>query len=639
MDLSLLNLPSSNHLISSLNKNISVEDKFHILDTLLSQLVYTNINEAVKHLNKLRKIHHFDLDSKVIFKYFAYKALIENQKYQYKKAYDSFNKAIKLSDKLLDFYFKAELFIDYAGTCINLNKMDEAEGLIEKAKKLLKKNPSSILNARIISREAFIQLYYANYPRAIDAFLKAEKIIKNLSNTEITHKDLFFLQIIQAGLGNLYEIIGDANKSIASYQNAIDLAEVSGIKTRLSWLCLFVGKGYLALSKVEEATHFFEKVLHIKDDDNGLSRASAYANLGYLQFLKADFTDALSLLNIAEELFLTLGEKDSENLVSIEIWRGQIAWKNQDLKMAEFYLLHAYRMASKSSNIKRLSFICKELASYYAASAAFNLAYTYEKLHADFTEKYVAELNQHKIWELEAKYNFERRKQEAELLVLQANRLQLKALRAQMNPHFLYNALNSIQNYITSNDMTHAAKYLAKFARLMRQSLEYSDVEVISLEKEIEFLDNYLFINEKLRFSEKMSYKIKVDDDIEEDLTGVPAMIVQPYLENAIEHGLRSKKEGFLEVNFHSFDEQSILCIIEDNGIGREKAMALQKENYKYQYHKSKGTLITEQRLRLLHKSLGAQPAVKIIDLKDELTGLATGTRVEVLIPIMDLDR
>lgn len=151
-------------------------------------------------------------------------------------------------------------------------------------------------------------------------------------------------------------------------------------------------------------------------------------------------------------------------------------------------------MASKSANVKRLSFICKELATFYADNVQFKLAYTYEKLHADLSAKYVEELNQHKIWELEAKYDFERRKQEAELLILQANRLQLKALRAQMNPHFLYNALNSIQNYITSNDMTHAAKYLAKFAKLMRQSLEYSDVEVISLEKEIDFLENYLLL-------------------------------------------------------------------------------------------------------------------------------------------------
>jgi LytS/YehU family sensor histidine kinase len=186
--------------------------------------------------------------------------------------------------------------------------------------------------------------------------------------------------------------------------------------------------------------------------------------------------------------------------------------------------------------------------------------------------------------------------------------------------------------------MTHAAKYLAKFAKLMRQSLEYSDVEVISLEKEIEFLENYLFINEKLRFGNRMSYKINVEDDLEEDLIGVPAMIIQPYLENAIEHGFRSIKNGFLSVHFQYFNEHCILCTIEDNGIGREKAMALQKENATYQHHKSKGTLITEQRLNLLHHSLGAQAAVKIIDLTEGASGRPLGTRVEVLIPIMDLD-
>jgi len=136
-----------------------------------------------------------------------------------------------------------------------------------------------------------------------------------------------------------------------------------------------------------------------------------------------------------------------------------------------------------------------------------------------------------------------------------------------------------------------------------------------------------------------MSYKIKVEDDLEEDLIGVPAMIIQPYLENAIEHGLRSIKNGFLGVHFQLFNDQCILCTIEDNGIGREKAMALQKENFKYQHHKSKGTLITEQRLNLLHHSLGTQAAVKIIDLKDESSGRPLGTRVEVLIPVMDLDR
>ena len=95
------------------------------------------------------------------------------------------------------------------------------------------------------------------------------------------------------------------------------------------------------------------------------------------------------------------------------------------------------------------------------------------------------------------------------MLKLQATKLQLKALRAQMNPHFMYNALNSIQNFITSNEITFAAKYLAKFAKLMRQSLDYSDLEIISLEKEIEFLEDYLFINTG------SPHYIKFVDDVE----------------------------------------------------------------------------------------------------------------------------
>jgi LytS/YehU family sensor histidine kinase len=162
--------------------------------------------------------------------------------------------------------------------------------------------------------------------------------------------------------------------------------------------------------------------------------------------------------------------------------------------------------------------------------------------------------------------------------------------------------------------------------------------EYVPLEKEINSIENYLEL-QKGRYGEKFDFKITIDEKIDQENMLIPPMLAQPFIENAIEHGLRSKKDGILAVQFLSFNEQCILCIIEDNGIGRDKAMALQRENFKYQHHKSKGTLITEQRLRLLHKSLGAQPAVKIIDLKDPQTGEATGTRVEVLIPIMELDR
>jgi len=169
----------------------------------------------------------------------------------------------------------------------------------------------------------------------------------------------------------------------------------------------------------------------------------------------------------------------------------------------------------------------------------------------------------------------------------------------------------------------------------MRQSLEYSDLETISLEKEIDFLQDYLVLNQKLRFESNLNFDIKVSEDIEEDIMGVPTMIIQPYVENAIEHGLRTVENGLVKVQFSLADEETILCIIEDNGIGRDIAKERQRKDGYHLTHKSRGTSITEQRLRILNRSKKSG-FVKTVDLKDEQNN-PRGTRVEVKIPIIDL--
>jgi LytS/YehU family sensor histidine kinase len=242
--------------------------------------------------------------------------------------------------------------------------------------------------------------------------------------------------------------------------------------------------------------------------------------------------------------------------------------------------------------------------------------------------------------ELEVKYEAEKKEKEAEMFKLQAIGLQLKALRAQMNPHFMFNALNSIQNYITSNNPTLASKYLAQFATLMRQSLDYSELEFISLEEEIEFLGNYLEINKKLRFEHKLEYQITIDEEIEEDIYGVPTMIIQPYVENAIEHGIRSKDSGLITIQFQLVDDDMIMCVIEDDGVGREKARLLQESNPNYKNHKSLGTKITQDRLGiLLRNSAHSKEPVIVEDLKDETTGAPKGTRVKIFIPVADIQK
>ena len=225
-----------------------------------------------------------------------------------------------------------------------------------------------------------------------------------------------------------------------------------------------------------------------------------------------------------------------------------------------------------------------------------------------------------------------RQKHEVEKKVLEIEKqffdIEQKALRLQMNPHFIFNSLNSIQSFVITNDTDKAIFYLAKFSQLMRLILANSSEPYIPLKNELSALKYYMDI-EKLRFDNKFDYSIKIDPQIDEEFMEIPPMLIQPYLENAIIHGLIHKKgKGKININF-TLKDNSIFCTIQDNGIGREKAMQIRAESGIAR--KSRGMLITKERLEILNKQNKEQFSVNIIDLKDS-KGNATGTRVEIII-------
>jgi len=206
--------------------------------------------------------------------------------------------------------------------------------------------------------------------------------------------------------------------------------------------------------------------------------------------------------------------------------------------------------------------------------------------------------------------------------------LQSQALRAQMDPHFIFNALNSIQNFIISKETVAAMGYVSKFSKLMRQTLESSMKEKVTVEEEIDMLKNYLDL-EKLRFDKIFDYSFETDDSIDMANTEIPSMLLQPYIENAILHGLRHKNAGgLLKITLLNQFEY-LLCVIEDNGIGRERSAIINAERHK---HRSAGTHVTNTRLSLLQLSKDDAAKVVFLDLKNEL-GEAAGTRVEIKIP------
>ena len=205
--------------------------------------------------------------------------------------------------------------------------------------------------------------------------------------------------------------------------------------------------------------------------------------------------------------------------------------------------------------------------------------------------------------------------------------LEMQALRAQMNPHFLFNCLNSIQRFILENENKIAVNYLAKFARLVRLILENSRDKKVALVKEIESLDLYIQM-EKLRFDHNFSYTIDVDKNIDTEFTEITPMLLQPYVENAIWHGLQHK-EGDGKISIRIAEKNnSLLFIVEDNGIGR-KASAEINRNRKN--HNSVGLQITEKRIEMLSNNI-EKGSVTILDLHND-KGNAEGTRVEINLP------
>lgn len=211
--------------------------------------------------------------------------------------------------------------------------------------------------------------------------------------------------------------------------------------------------------------------------------------------------------------------------------------------------------------------------------------------------------------------------------------VEMTALLAQMNPHFLFNSLNSIDSYIIRNESGKASEYLNNFARLMRLILQNSRSNYISLKDELEALDLYLQM-EELRFKDKFQYEIKIDKDLDLASIVIPPMLIQPYVENAVWHGLMHKKDGKtgkVEINI-SQQDNNLVCVIQDNGIGRERAQELKAQKTGGR-KRSMGMQITKDRIEMINKLYNTTNSVQIIDLKDE-EGKANGTKVELIVPV-----
>ncbi len=254
-----------------------------------------------------------------------------------------------------------------------------------------------------------------------------------------------------------------------------------------------------------------------------------------------------------------------------------------------------------------------------------------------FTQKHlsilttIASLCANKIVRLKA----ETEKQNAIMELLDHKRktaeAQLKSLRLQMNPHFLFNSLNSIQQIILAGDEKVATLYLSKFSRLLRLVLTHSDKDKVTLKEELEMLTLYIEL-ESLRFKESFKYEISCDENIDADEIKIPTLLIQPFVENAIWHGLLHKEGSrSLYIKLTEDSAENILCIVRDNGIGREASKKINVQNN----YASKGIAVAEERLKAYNNQHLLKSKVLIEDLAD-INGKAAGTKVTMTLPLLN---
>jgi LytS/YehU family sensor histidine kinase len=205
------------------------------------------------------------------------------------------------------------------------------------------------------------------------------------------------------------------------------------------------------------------------------------------------------------------------------------------------------------------------------------------------------------------------------------------ALQAQMNPHFIFNCLNSIQQFVFDKNMMATNEYISSFARLIRATLNHSSRPFISVAEEVGYLSDYLAL-EKMRFKDKMDYVVETEPDLEVYSLLLPPMLLQPYVENCVRHGLRHKTngQGYVRIHFRRQAERLVVTI-RDNGIGRKRAMEYKTgEHIEYQ---SKGMSLTSARIQTINVLYKSQIDVSIEDLQDD-SGQPEGTRIVISFPM-----
>lgn len=601
----------------------------------------------------------------------AYKTSSGEQVIVYGKKALSLAKELNVKDE------EGNAYINLGNGNIIIGNYDNAVDNFLKAKTIFeivsKDNPNDAIKkslARAYGSIGIVSSEQSNYSRAFQYYLKSIKIYEEF-------KDVNMLSRLYNNVGVAYQSQNEFNKALQYFEKAKTIQKE--LKDSNVGITLTnIGNCYLKLKNYPEALTAFKKAENeVKSNPRALGEWHNSIGLYYNE--KNNNEAALKHWDKAIVAFNSINDKFG--IADTYLFKSQLLLEQKDFKNAIENADKTLQLATETNVLEQMMLSENVLSKAYEKQNNLQEALKHHKRFSKLQDSLSNEKSIRKGVQAEMNFEYDKKesleKLEREKLELikteeakqyktrlffmtiaallltgfiflyynkiqQKKRLTLqnqliayeqKALHLQMNPHFIFNCLGAISGFIINNGTDHAIKYLAKFSKLMRLTLEYSKESLIPIEKEIESLQNYLEL-EKLRFNDAFDFNITKSDDIE-DAVAIPPLLIQPLVENAIIHGIISKKEkGQITIDF-STKANMIICTIEDNGIGIDNSIKLKQDSV--QIHKSMALDIIKQRLKMITKVTHKTTNLEYQQMSDA-NGNSIGTKVVMTLPIQYID-
>ncbi len=483
--------------------------------------------------------------------------------------------------------------------------------------------------------------------KALDYYYKSLKIQQEINDKQGT-------ALCLNNIGTIYQYQHNISKAVEFYTKSLKKYQEVGDKNGEALALNNIGAIYKDQNETDKALEFYNKSLKIREEISD-KQGMCYSlhNIGRTYFYAGKLNEAKKYANRclvlsqdlaypenirdAARLLSEIYEKEGKGMQALEMHKLYTKMKDSiindetqkaTIKQQAKYRYEKQKVVDDAQHEKRLAVAAeqrqKQQITIYAVTGGLALVI----LFSFFIYKRLQLTRKQKIIIQEQKEEVEKTNEELEI---EKQNIELKALKAQINPHFIFNSLNSVQKHIINNNKEQAQYYLSKFGKIMRSTLENSEEKAIPIKTEKELLEMYVELEAK-RLKNGIDFIINIDEDIDIYNLTIPPMLLQPFIENSIKHGIANlNKKGEITLKMEQ-DEENIVCTITDNGIGRS-ASALQKEKSVQTKHRSMGMEITQNRLRNIWKKYGEQHEIEIEDLVDD-DEKPLGTSVKLVLPL-----